>query len=308
MTKVDPTTQAFIDSIMDFDERLPWECGNGKVRKGFDGKWKFCPMYCKDFRNCTGCKMRRAREFRTRVTTACARAEEAGKPWPQWQTMRDSAGPSFKQKLNRRKLDWWCAPVAEGRSIIFHEHTIEDLGSKIVTVQDFTEEQGLDWERIALTPLLRKTSGKLGKAIEEKRPEDAVLVLVVEVAQPSYLTKQQVRECQERADIKTADLDPTVDTVVEVCQQITYALQQEFELVAVDYYISQGDDQGTALLKADRDTPISSSQRYFSPSSFEPWRDDIPSTGQTVDGNRSRYSARAVPGVDFTPAPVELML
>ena len=310
MTKADySTTQEFLDSLMDFDERPAKVCGQRCKHLDPNNKFKWFPMYCKDFRNCAGCKMRRGKEVRTRVTTACARAEDAGQPWPQWQTMPEAETPAFKQKLNRRGLLWWCAPVAGDRAIVFHDHTKEDLGSRIVTVQDIAKEQGLDWERIALTPLHKRTSGKLGKPIEEPRPEDAILVELIAVNQPMCLTKAQVETCEIKAREATADLDPTVDEAVEMCKLVTKALQVELENAAAEYYILQGDDQDTALLNAFRDTPLTTIKRYWSPSSFEPWSNDITSISkEPLDDNRSRYSTRAVPGVDFTPAPVELML
>ena len=291
------------------DERPVFTCPMYQTYKTPNGKWKTNKMHCKDFRNCTICKNRRAKDIRTRVTTACARAEDVGQPWPQWQTMSEADASAFRQKLDRRGLAYYRLVVAGERVIIFHDHADEALGSRTVTVHDIAEEQGLDWERIAMTPLHKRTSGDLGRLVKDPRPEDAILVELLAAARPAYLTTEQVAACQAAADAKTVDLEPTVDDAIEACRLVTKALQEELEAAAVEYWISQGDDQATAQLNAFRDTPLTDIRRYWSPSSFEPWtRERITSTGERLDDNRSRYSTRAVPGVDFTPAPVELML
>ena len=310
MTETDQsyTAQDYIDSVMDFDERPPFTCPAYSTYKTPNGKWKTIAMYCKDFRNCEVCQTRRGTMVRARVTTACARAEESGAPWPSWKTMPEAEAPAFRQKLNRCGIEWWRAPVAGSRVIFFYQHDDRIAGGRTVNVQDLALEQGLDWERIALTPLRKRTSGALGRPVDDERPSDAILVELLSATQPTYLTKEQVGMCQMAADEKTADLDPTVDEAVEMCRIVTKALQEELEAAAVEYYIAQGDDQSTAVLLAFRDTPISEIKRYWSPSSFAPWSRHLMSNGKTLDDNRSRYSDRAVPGVDFMPAPVELML
>ena len=301
------TVQDYLDNYD--DERLEVVCG--AYHKLFDpatGQFKTQRYFCKDFRNCALCFSRRSADFRSRMFLACARAEEVGKPWPQWQTMPESKVDAFRQKLSRRDLEMWRAPVAGDRVIIFHDYTDDKLGSKILTIYDLAKEQGLDWEQIAMTPLDKRTSGKLGQATPETRAEDEVLIELLSVAVPGCLTKTQVENCEMQALQKTAHLDPDVDEAIEASHQVIKVLQEELEAAATGYYISQGDDPATAQLNAFRDTPLSIVKRYWSPSSFEPWSNRIASTSKTIGDNRSQYSTRAVPGVDFTPAPVELML
>jgi len=295
---------AFID---EYDEHPAQVCPDYFYYSDPNNEVKIIAMYCKDFRNCAVCRLKRSKDLRSRILLGCARAEEAENPWPQWQTMPDAEASAFRQKLKRRDLSFLRIPVAGERVIFFYDYCPE-LGGRTVTYTDIAEEQGLDWERIATTPERKRTSGKLGMPIEEARAEDAILVELFIARQPPCLTKAQIEDCKARALAKTADLDPQgSDEAILACGQVTRALQVEFEAAAEEYYLSQGDDPATAQLNAFRDTPTSTIKRYWSPSSWRPWSDRLSSNINPSDDNRSRYSAAAVPGVDFIPAPVELM-
>jgi hypothetical protein len=163
------------------------------------------PLYCRDWRRCSGCRARRLKEQRQLLIIALEQARREGKKM--YFVKLDEITPQLKKFLRAlTEANYKRCPTLDGTTGLFF---VSDSSGEIEITRDILMDDDF-LAPYVVTPQHMKISGQLGKAVlvESQPVEDNTPKQIEQVNMPVYTSqadKQEVMEYYRKAIRVTSD-------------------------------------------------------------------------------------------------------